>query len=98
MSVVHEKHECPIVFGEIAGSDVLPIPGEVREAERLLVQHVNEALGSSAMLYIGLPLRIRGRKVDAVAVGNESGEVGSYRGLPSAFSFHPAVHLARASA
>ena len=66
--------------------DVLPVPGVVRKAERLLVEHLDEALGAAAVLDIGraggghrgeeggVEFGDEGRKLGRHAVGKARGD------------------------
>src|SRR5258708_38761687 len=95
MRVIHQEQERAVVLGEVAGRDVLAIADEVCEAERLVIQDANEALGSAAMLDIRLARAVRGRKICAVAFGAAGGEVRSSARFPAAALPHPAICGAR---
>lgn len=64
---IHEEKTDAAIRSEIARCDVLFIPAKVGEAERLIVQDVNEALWTTAVLDVrpaGLP---HGRHVEVLS-------------------------------
>jgi len=54
--VIHEEQRHAIVGDDVAGGHELLIAAEVGPAERLIVEHAHEALGSAAELKIGHPV------------------------------------------
>lgn len=57
--VVHQDEVHLRVLGEVAEREVLPVPAQIRERERGLVEHVQEAGRSAAVLHVGLPIAAR---------------------------------------
>ena len=43
--IVHEEHERLVFLAQVADGDVLGVSGEVRQAEGVVVQHLDESLG-----------------------------------------------------
>ena len=85
------------IVREVAERDVLPVAGEVGEADRLVIEHVQETGRPAAMLDIGLTVRARGGEEDARLRRDEAGEVGVILVSPSGPSPSP-VGKARALA
>ncbi len=80
MRVIDEKEEGPVVLGEIARRHILPVARVIREAERVFVEHANEAGGPAAMLGVGLPIGARRGEEGRVDRAEESDEVRRDRG------------------
>ena len=69
--VVDQDQRHPVVAGQIADADILPVAAKVREADRPLVQHLEEARRPAAMLDVGPAGLADRRHVEAVARGEE---------------------------
>src|SRR6516164_11247930 len=98
MRVVHDEDVRSRIFREIALRDVLPVAGIIGESDRGLVEDLDEALGAAAMLDVGLAVGARGRKKEAVGVGEESSELVVDLGAPAAIFFDMGIGLARSLA
>ncbi len=90
--IVHQEQAGPIVGRQVAGADVLAIAAIVREGQRSIVQHLQKAARSAAMLKVG-PARLRHRgHVEAVALRDEGGfAFGEPVGLAVALEVAPQV-------
>ena len=64
VGVVHQEQRGLGIVGEIAGRDVLAVAAEIGEAERLLVEHAQEAGRTAAMLNIRLAVGIDRREIE----------------------------------
>jgi hypothetical protein len=71
MWVVHHEESNPIGGTEIARADQLAVTLEVREADKIRPQNLNEPGWASAVLEVGPPRLADGRHVEAVARGNK---------------------------
>ena len=71
MQIVHREEMRARILGEVAGRDELAIADEVRERERVVVEHAEKARWAAAMLDVRLALGARGREVDAVLLGEK---------------------------
>src|SRR5262249_28605087 len=76
LGIVHQEEEGAVVAGEVAGGDVLPVAAVVGEGQRLVVEHVDEALRPAAMLDGGLALFADGREIGGIALGDVGRELG----------------------
>src|SRR5215204_6732412 len=63
---------------QVAKGDVLPVPHEVHETERALVQGADEALRAAAMLRIWATVGARGGDIGRVPLLKERDEVGRH--------------------
>ena len=97
MRIIHQEQEGLRIFGQIAGRDKLAVPGIVRKAEGVLVQHADEALGAAAMLGIGLPGGIGGGQIGGIHLPEKIGEIFIDHGAKPAALFHPGISLARSA-
>ena len=69
--VIHQDQRDARIGGEIAEADILPIAGEIRERQRPVVDHAQEAARAAAMLDVR-PAGLRdARHVEAVAFGDK---------------------------
>ena len=82
--VVHQEEERLRVLGQVAQRDVLAVAAEVGEAERVLVDHLQEPGRAAAVLDVRLPVGVRGAQVEHVQVGEELGQVRGDGRLPAA--------------
>src|SRR5262249_39555531 len=76
--------------------DVLPVAGEIDEADGLFVEHAQEPGGAAAMLDVGLAVGVRGGEEDARLRRDEGGELGRDPGLPGAALLPGRIAAARA--
>lgn len=75
-----------VVFGQVSQRDVLPVAAVVGKTERFLVQNLDEALRSAAMLDIGRTVRRCGAEEGRVLLGDEAASSGVIRsGNPDSF-------------
>src|SRR5262249_28289643 len=79
--------------GQIAERDVLAIAREIGKTERLVVQHLEEAGRSAAVLNIGLAVGARRSEEDARLLPNELGQLGCDARLPGPALFHARIAL-----
>ena len=71
MGVVHQEQRSAVICPEIAGADVLAVAAKVRDRQRCLVEHADEAGRAAAVLHIR-PAALRdGRHIEAVALSDE---------------------------
>ncbi len=89
--VVHEEDERLRVLLQVAHRDVLPIAAEVGERERALVEHLEEALGTTPVLHVGLAIGAGSAEIEGVPLGDEPLEIGRDLRLPTAAFFHAGV-------
>jgi hypothetical protein len=75
--IVHEEHGGPVVADKIAHRDELAIAAEIGEAERMIIQHTQESTRATPMLDVGPAGFAGGRKIKAVAFGDECRFFGS---------------------
>ena len=71
MWVVHHEESNPIGGTKIARADQLAVAPEIREADKIRPQNLNEVGWASAVLQVGPPRLADGRQVEAVARGNK---------------------------
>lgn len=74
--IVHQKESNAVVFSEVAGGDVLPVPGVVGEGEGFGVENFQEAFAATAVLDIRPAIGADSRHVEGIALGDEAGLVG----------------------
>ncbi len=98
VGVVHQKNEGARILRQISRRDVLPVAGEVGKGQRRLVDDVEEALGSAAVLDVGLPVLARGGEIERPRLGDEGRELRRHGRCPAAFGLHARVGCARAAA
>lgn len=94
MGIVHHEDVGLGILGEIALRQVLLVAGIVGKSERLLVQHFQKALRTTAVLDIGLAIRRGSGEIEAVGLGEEGLEVFIDLGAPAAL-LDPAISLSR---
>src|SRR6266702_366542 len=98
LRIVHREEEGPLVLGEVAEGDILPIASKVGEAEPALVEYAQEAARSAPVLQVGLAGGTGGGEVDAVALGQEGRQLRRDPGLPAVALLDAPVAGARAAA
>ena len=75
---VEQEQEGAVVAGKIADGDVLAVAAIVGKAERLVVDDLDEALRSAAMLDVGRVLGRHRREKRRVEFGDEGGKIGRH--------------------
>jgi hypothetical protein len=69
--VVHHEKGHPIGDAQITCADKLTVALEIREADKIRTQYLYESRWTSALLHGGPACLAHGRRVEAVARGNE---------------------------
>src|ERR1700686_1385006 len=75
--------------------DVLTVAHEIRKTECLVVNHLEEAWRSTAMLDVGLAVGAGGSQKDARLAFNELGQIGCDARLPRPTLFHARIAWSR---
>ena len=81
---VDQKEMGLVIFGKVALRDVLLVADEISKADSLVIEHLEKPGRATAVLDIGLPFTIYGRKKNARLRLDEACEVGIDAGLPAA--------------
>jgi hypothetical protein len=84
LCIVDEEQMCLGILGQVAEGDGLAVPGEIGEAQRVLIQRSQEAPRAAPMLDVGLALAIGRSQKEAARGSNEGPERGCDPGLPGA--------------
>src|SRR6266849_2321952 len=71
------------------------LPAENRKTERLVVQHLEKAGRSAAMLDVGLAVGAGCSEEDACLASDEFGQIRTYARLPRPALFHARIALSR---
>ena len=72
---VEQEQKGAVVLGEIGERDVLPVATVIGKAERSVVDHLDEALRSAAMLKIGRAVSGCGGEKGGILFGDKLGEL-----------------------
>jgi hypothetical protein len=93
--VVDEEDEGLRMLGQITARDALAVAREIGKTERLVVQHLEEAVRSAAMLDVGLALGVGRSEEDARLASDELGQIGCDARLPRFALFHARIAMPR---
>ena len=69
--IIHQEQCDAIVRGQISGGEQLPVAAEIRERERLRIEHAEKSARAAAMLDIGPPGFGNGREIERITFGDE---------------------------
>src|SRR4029077_1967346 len=95
MRPVHQEQMHAVVLGEIADAEILPIAREIREAESAVVEYLQEARRTAAMLHVRPAFAARRRHEEAVALRNVANEFWRQRVADGGMRLQPLAARAR---
>src|SRR6476646_12250385 len=71
IGVVHQKQKRALVLGEMTYADELLVAGVVQERQRMVIEYLEKARWTAAVLHIRLTIGTRRCQIGRVALGDE---------------------------